>query len=396
MAPAQVISNPALAGRIQGFGNVNPPPLEEENAKTVAKRAVSNLGSMLGEEVLLTVDDFRQKGAVGAVKDAVADAGDLLIDGVTGVFGWLRGDPPAEEEDSENAEKAQNALTQGPAGAAYGVSQASPTGGINAVWVMPEEADPAMLAELASQARSNAQPSAFNQVPGGPTIQPYQPNAPMQIPGGPIIQPYTPSAPGQRPPPFKPSMAPNFQNFPGAAPPSVPSGSTAGSTATGTRSLVEQVAKGETIAGPQVAKRLLSQSASAKLSAQQLGDVMCERVRRLYLGLDSSADADAAIMRVLGLVDAIAQQDGELAKATVKVVTSGISEELISLQSSRQHRSAAEPLLRRVGLLKQTPEAIDLLGGDEAAPAAQVADLLGDAAAPAAAPARAAGSLDLL
>ena len=30
------------------------------------------------------VKDFKEKGAVGAVKDAVADAGDILIDGVSG------------------------------------------------------------------------------------------------------------------------------------------------------------------------------------------------------------------------------------------------------------------------------------------------------------------------
>eukprot|EP00438_Fugacium_kawagutii_P026796 Skav211969 [mRNA] locus=scaffold4541:3648:14287:+ [translate_table: standard] len=71
----------ALAQRIQGFGNVNPPPLEDETASNVAKRAVRNLGDMVGEEVAMTVQDFKEKGAVGAVKDAVADAGDILIDG---------------------------------------------------------------------------------------------------------------------------------------------------------------------------------------------------------------------------------------------------------------------------------------------------------------------------
>ena len=30
--------------------------------------------------------DFKEKGAVGAVKDAVADAGDILIDGVSGAL----------------------------------------------------------------------------------------------------------------------------------------------------------------------------------------------------------------------------------------------------------------------------------------------------------------------
>lgn len=64
----------------------------------LAKRAVGRLGDMIGEEVMLTVEDFREKGAVGAVKDAVADAGDILIDGVSGIIGWVRGDPPLEDE----------------------------------------------------------------------------------------------------------------------------------------------------------------------------------------------------------------------------------------------------------------------------------------------------------
>ncbi|CAJ1409202.1 unnamed protein product [Effrenium voratum] len=127
-----------LAQRIQGFGNVNPPPLEEENASNVAKRAVRNLGDMVGEEVALTVQDFKEKGAVGAVKDAVADAGDILIDGVSGIVGWFRGEP-LEEEETDASKDAQKVLANGPRGAAYGVSQASPSGGINAVWVMPEE-----------------------------------------------------------------------------------------------------------------------------------------------------------------------------------------------------------------------------------------------------------------
>ena len=89
----------------------------------MAKRAVRNLGDMVGEEVALTVQDFKEKGAVGAVKDAVADvprmvfagfgsqrsllrafkAGDILIDGVSGIVGWLRGDP--EEEDTKASEE---------------------------------------------------------------------------------------------------------------------------------------------------------------------------------------------------------------------------------------------------------------------------------------------------
>lgn len=35
-------------------------------------------------EMFSVAQDFKEKGAVGAVKDAVADAGDILIDGVSG------------------------------------------------------------------------------------------------------------------------------------------------------------------------------------------------------------------------------------------------------------------------------------------------------------------------
>ncbi|CAE7945268.1 unnamed protein product [Symbiodinium sp. KB8] len=199
-----------LAQRIQGFGNVNPPPLEEETGATVAKKALGRLGDMVGEEVMLTVEDFKEKGAVGAVKDAVADAGDILIDGVSGIIGWIRGEPPAEEE-SEKAEDATKALAYGPNGAAYGISQASPTGGINAVWVMPEEADPQAMAQLAAQQGGRA----VNDPRVPKNIQPYQPpagsraappptsfNQPMQVPGGPVIAPYTPApaGPSHRPP----------------------------------------------------------------------------------------------------------------------------------------------------------------------------------------------------
>ena len=72
-------------------------------------------------------------------------------------------------------------------GAAYGVSQASPSGGINAVWVMPEafqwcsrallgqEADPATLAELASKS------SGGNPAYAPKNIQPYQaPGRPLE------------------------------------------------------------------------------------------------------------------------------------------------------------------------------------------------------------------------
>jgi len=417
-----------LAGRIQGFGNVNPPPLEEETAGTVAKKAVGRLGNIVGEEVMLTVEDFREKGAVGAVKDAVADAGDILIDGVAGLVGWIRGDPPPEEEDPA-AEDATKALSQGPAGAAYGISQASPTGGINAVWVMPEEADPATLAQLsAEQSAAFAQqhdpripkniqpyqppPSAKEpprnnfsnpvQFPGAPPIAPYQP-APAG-PGGPMIAPYQPAPAGMKMSPFVPGGAGGMPPLPqgrwgpsgynpsaSGSSPSVPSGG----GQSGVKSLVERIAKGEVIYGPEVAKRLVGQCNATKVSAKQLSDIVCERARRLYLGLDGGdpADADVALLNLLGLTKALAGQSTPFATEAAKEIKTGVSEEFLSLRSSAKHKVEADPMLAALGLVEggQAGASSDLLDSgataatSAAAPASSEADLLG-AVAPSPAP----------
>lgn len=404
MAPqTHQMASSALAGRIQGFGNVDPPPVDE-GAKSVAKRAVGNLGSMIGEEVLLTVKDFREKGAIGAVKDTVADAGDILIDGVTGIFGWIRGKPPAaDEEENGNSEKAAQVLAQGPSNAAYGVTHASPTGGINAVWVMPDEADPATLAQLAHQPRGpgfqpNHMPGMPMQIPGGPTIQPYQPSMQvpggpviqpyqphMQVPGGPAIQPYAPTPKGQKPSPAMQGCLAFRPTAPGMPPVAAP-----GAPAQGIVVLLEQVAKGELIVGPETLRRLLRQC-DARLSGQQLGDAICERVRRLYLGLEGCTDADARLLRFLSLADALGQQEDSTAKAAAAAVAKGVSEELLSLQCSARHKEAALPMLQRLGLAaKKMPEVVDLLGEDPA-DAAGGCDLLGGFA-----PAGPAQAVDLL
>lgn len=389
----------ALAQRIQGFGNVNPPPIEDETASTVAKRAVRNLGDMVGEEVAMTVQDFKEKGAVGAVKDAVADAGDILIDGVSGIVGWLRGDP-IEEEDTKASEDAQKVLANGPRGAAYGVSQASPSGGINAVWVMPEEADPATLAELASKsgnppyAPSNIQPY---QAPGRPNAMPQMPQMPPQmpqrLPNGIEIAPYQPNAGGfNAPGAFRPPApgAPAFGGFPGQAPPFappfVPGGqfpgahSAAGygaSASSGPKGLIERVAKGETLPGKEVAGRLAGQCVSTKVSAAQLGEFVADRVRRLYLGLDG--DGDEGMMRMLQLVDAMKTHESPIMKEAVKKLKDAVSEEFLSLKSSSKYKDAAVPMLQRLGLLgvESLP---DLLGEEPAAAPATSVDLLGDSA----------------
>ncbi|CAE7240230.1 Ank1 [Symbiodinium microadriaticum] len=408
-----------LAQRIQGFGNVNPPPLEEETGATVAKKALGRLGDMVGEEVMLTVEDFKEKGAVGAVKDAVADAGDILIDGVSGIIGWIRGEPPAEEE-SEKAEDATKALAYGPNGAAYGISQASPTGGINAVWVMPEEADPQAMAQLAAQQGGRA----VNDPRVPKNIQPYQPpagsraappptsfNQPMQVPGGPVIAPYTPAPAGpSHRPPFVPGAGPGFPaagfqqgaaaagasgrwgpgGYSGPAP-GAGAGSGASSSASGAKGFVERIAKGDVLVGADAAKRLVSQCSHAKTTAKQLAEMVCERSRRLYLGLDGGdpAEADAALARLLALTDAIYSSDtSDFAKTAVEEIKKGVSEEFMSLRSSAKHKDGALPALQRLGFLgaKAAQEAdllggeaeVDLLGGGGAVQAAAPsADLLG-------------------
>ncbi|CAJ1443990.1 unnamed protein product [Effrenium voratum] len=350
-----------LAQRIQGFGNVNPPPLEEENASNVAKRAVRNLGDMVGEEVALTVQDFKEKGAVGAVKDAVADAGDILIDGVSGIVGWFRGEP-LEEEETDASKDAQKVLANGPRGAAYGVSQASPSGGINAVWVMPEEADPSTLAELARQpqtgnpayAPSNIQPYQGpnrGNVPSMMPQMPQMPNMPQRLPNGIEIAPYQPNAfgPGRSAAPFTPGQ------FQGHAP-FVPGGQFSGpgsfnpayggyggqqqaNTGSGPKGLIERVAKGDALPGKEVAGRLAQQCASSKVSATQLAEHVADRVRRLYLGLDN--EGDEGILRMLQLVDAMKTQESAMMNEAVAKVKDSVKEELLSLNSSTKHKERA-------------------------------------------------------
>lgn len=406
-----------LAQRIQGFGNVNPPPLEEETGANMAKKVMGRLGDMVGEEVMLTVEDFKEKGAVGAVKDAVADAGDILIDGVSGIIGWIRGEPPPEE-DNEKAEDATKALAYGPNGAAYGISQASPTGGINAVWVMPEEADPAALAQLASQqgVRSVNDP----RVPKN--IQPYQPPAgsasskappsynPMQVPGGPVIAPYTPApgGPAPRPPPFVPGGnlgGPASRWGPAGYAPGVPGsapgapGSSTSSATSGAKGLVDRISKGDVLVGPDVAKRLVSQCNHAKTTAKQLAEMICERSRRLYLGLDGDpSEADASLARLLHFTDVLKQTDSsEFAKTAVEEIKKGVAEEFMSLRSSAKHKDTVTPMLQRLGFLSGAAATeTDLLGGAATHSQAQEVDLLGGESASGAvsAPADLLGAMD--
>jgi len=77
-----------LKQRIQGFGNFEPPP-DEPPAKTAG--VTGQVAEFVGDSVGDMVDDFREKGAVGALKDASLDALDLVLDGVDAVWGWVAG-----------------------------------------------------------------------------------------------------------------------------------------------------------------------------------------------------------------------------------------------------------------------------------------------------------------
>lgn len=84
----------SLKTRIQGFGNFEPPPEERETkTKGVAGQAAEFVADSIGD----MVDDFREKGAVTALKDATVDALDLVLDGVDTIWGWVAGKSQADQ-----------------------------------------------------------------------------------------------------------------------------------------------------------------------------------------------------------------------------------------------------------------------------------------------------------
>jgi len=110
-----------LKTRIQGFGNFDPPS-EEQPAKThgVAGQVAEFVGDSIGD----MVDDFREKGAVGALKDATIDALDLVLDGVDAVWGWVAG----KNGDSQPRICQPAAAVPGVAGPGSAVGGAGPSG----------------------------------------------------------------------------------------------------------------------------------------------------------------------------------------------------------------------------------------------------------------------------
>lgn len=77
-----------LKERIQGFGNYQPPPEDLAAQKSsVSGQVTEFVADSIGD----MVDDFKEKGAVGALKDATLDALDLVLDGVDAVWGFVAG-----------------------------------------------------------------------------------------------------------------------------------------------------------------------------------------------------------------------------------------------------------------------------------------------------------------
>lgn len=167
--------------------------------------------------------------------------------------------------------------------------------------------------------------------------------------------------------------APGVPGVPGSAP-----GSSTSSATSGAKGLVDRISKGDVLVGPDVAKRLVSQCNHAKTTAKQLAEMICERSRRLYLGLDGDpSEADASLARLLHFTDVLKQtESSEFAKTAVEEIKKGVAEEFMSLRSSAKHKDTVTPMLQRLGFLSGAAATeTDLLGG--AATQAQEVDLLG-------------------
>mmetsp|Transcript_7589 Transcript_7589/g.19330 ORF Transcript_7589/g.19330 Transcript_7589/m.19330 type:complete len:367 (-) Transcript_7589:181-1281(-) len=106
--------------RIQGFGNFAPPVEEEAQPTNLVDKVAGFVGDAVGD----TIDDFREKGAVGAVRDGIADAADLIVDGVGAIWDFLGGrknkSAPVEDRICRPADQMPGAPVHPQGLAAYG------------------------------------------------------------------------------------------------------------------------------------------------------------------------------------------------------------------------------------------------------------------------------------
>jgi len=134
MAQLSAVERARLKARIQGLGNYNPPALDEDDA---AERALAQAGNIVSDSLEGLSENIQNDGVVEATIEAVGNVGEAWGRGLGAAMAWLQGE---DRPDCEKTGQATMALGIGPQGAAYGVTKTSAGGGINAVWVMPEDA----------------------------------------------------------------------------------------------------------------------------------------------------------------------------------------------------------------------------------------------------------------
>ncbi|KAF4674075.1 hypothetical protein FOL47_009754 [Perkinsus chesapeaki] len=65
-------------------------PILNNNAPTVASTALHGAADYVGDAIYDVVLDYREKGAVGTLRDATLDAADLVADGLEAAATWMR------------------------------------------------------------------------------------------------------------------------------------------------------------------------------------------------------------------------------------------------------------------------------------------------------------------
>ncbi|OLQ14848.1 hypothetical protein AK812_SmicGene1028 [Symbiodinium microadriaticum] len=188
----------SLKARCQGFGNYEPPP-EEEPAKknNIAGQAAEFVADSIGD----MVDDFKEKGAVGALKDATVDALDLVLDGVDTIWGWVAGSKETDQPricQPTNQPQMPGNFGAGGAQPTAGYSSAPPPAGFQAPAPAPKTSANHYAAAFGGGVVGANNPVMVGGMPGS------QP-APQSYAAGPSVPTPTP-APAAEPP--KPTPAP--------------------------------------------------------------------------------------------------------------------------------------------------------------------------------------------
>lgn len=98
-----------IRAKCEGFGNYMPPP--EKQPATGVAGVVDQMTGFVGDALADTVDDFREKGAIGAVRDGILDSVDIIRDGMGSVWGFLGGRKEREKiEVQQRAEVEQQRI----------------------------------------------------------------------------------------------------------------------------------------------------------------------------------------------------------------------------------------------------------------------------------------------